>query len=107
MNDNFQKGKNRDEKIDKALDTLAWYFSEKRTPTGFYHAVGQIEQKLGQSIGVGEKLNNNIENASKSSENLTRALNKITLAGVIVGGIGLIIAAGNLIFEIYKFLIGK
>jgi hypothetical protein len=104
MNNGFVKSKNRDERIDRFLDTLIWYFSEKSTPTGFYHNVGQIEEKLGQLIKVGETLNKNIEDAGESSEKLTSALNKITLAGVIIAGIGLLIALGNLLFEIYKYL---
>jgi len=103
MNTHFKKGESRDEKIDKFLDALGWYFSEKTTPTGFYHKVGQIEEKLGQLIGVAEKFNKNIEEAGKSSERLTSALNRITLAGVIIAGFGLLIALGNLVFEIYKY----
>ena len=102
MTSNFDKGKTRDEKIDIFLDVLGWYFSEKTTPTGFYRKIGQIEEKLGQLIGVAEKFNKNIDEAGKSSERLTLALNRITLAGVIIAGIGLLIALGNLLFEIYK-----
>jgi len=104
MSYDFEKGKTREEKIDKYLDNLGWYFSEKSRPTGFYHKVGQIEEKLGKLIEVGEKFNKNIEEAGKSSDRLTLALNKITLAGVIIAGIGLVIALGNLAFEIYKYL---
>ena len=85
------------------LDAWRWYFSEKPTPTGFYRTLGLIEEKLGQLIGVGEKFNKNIEDAGKSSEKLTTALNRITLAGVIIAGLGLFIALGNLLFEIYKY----
>jgi len=101
--DNFKKGKNRDEKIDKFLDVLGWYFSEKTTPTGFFHTIGRIDQKLADLNKNTEELNSNIEKASQSSGRLTIALNRITLAGVIIAGIGIIIAVSNLIFEIYKF----
>ncbi len=103
MSEDFIKGKDREEKIDKFLDVMGWYFSEKSTPTGFYHKIRQIEEKLGQLIGVGERFNKNIEDAGKSSERLTTALNRITLAGVIIAGLGLFIALGNLLFEVYKY----
>jgi hypothetical protein len=93
---NFEKGKNREEKIDKFLDVLTWYFSEKNTPTGFYATIGKIDEKLG-------KLNENIEQANNSSEKLTKALNKITLAGVIISAIGILVAIGNLFLEIYRY----
>ena len=96
----FEPGKNKEEKIDKFLDTLAWYFSEKRWPTGFYSTIGRIDEKLG-------KLNKNIEEANESSTKLTRALNRITLAGVIIAGLGIIVAVANLLFEIYKFFAVK
>ena len=35
------------QKIDKFLDTLSGYFSVRTTPTGFYHTIGEINQKLG------------------------------------------------------------
>jgi hypothetical protein len=103
MSGHFEKGQSRDEKIDKFLDALAWYFSEKSTPTGFYHKVEQIKEKLGKLIGVGEKLNENIEAANNSSDKLTVALNKITLAGVVIAGLSLLVALGNLVFEVYKY----
>lgn len=94
--DNLEKDKEREEKIDKFLNTLIWYFSEKTTPTGFYATIGRIDEKLGN-------LNKNIEEANKSSEKLTKALNKITLAGVVISGIGILVAIVNLVFEIYKY----
>jgi len=103
MSEDFIKGKDREEKIDKFLDVMGWYFSEKSTPTGFYHKIRQIEEELGKLIGVGERFNKNIEDAGKSSERLTTALNRITLAGVIIAGLGLFIALGNLLFEVYKY----
>jgi len=103
MSGDFIKGKDRDEKIDKFLDVMGWHFSDKSTPTGFYHTVGRIDEKLGQLIIIGETFNSNIEKASKSSDKLTTALNRITLAGVVIAGIGLLIALGNLLFEIYKY----
>ncbi|MBP8591420.1 hypothetical protein KBI33_03095 [Candidatus Shapirobacteria bacterium] len=103
MNEDFIKGKSREEKIDKFLDTMGWYFSEKTMPTGFYRTIGRIDEKLGQLIKMGDEFNKNIEEASKSSDKLTKALNNITLAGVIIAGLGIVIALANLIFEIYKY----
>ena len=44
-----------------------------------------------------EKLNNNLIKTSDSSSKLAKALNKITLAGVIIGG-------GALLLELYKII---
>ncbi len=100
---NFQKGQNREEKIDKFLDTLGWYFSEKSTPTGLFSTIGRIDENLKKLNENAEKLNKNIEESSKSSDRLTTALNKITLAGVVIAGLGILIGLGNLAFEVYKF----
>ncbi|MGI5840959.1 MAG: hypothetical protein ACOX6N_02020 [Patescibacteria group bacterium] len=100
---NFERGRTRGEKIDKFLDTLGWYFSEKSTPTGLFSTIGRIDENLKKLNENVERLNLNIEEAGKSSDKLTLALNKITLAGVIVAAIGLFIAVGNLAFEILKF----
>jgi len=75
--------------------TLTWYFGEKTTPTGFYHKVGQIEQRLGELIST-------LNKADESSTKLTLALNNITKAGVWIAGIGLFVAIFNLLFEILK-----
>ncbi len=89
--------KTLEEKQKKFYDTLTWYFSEKRTPTGFFHTIGLIRDRL-------TDLNKNLENANKSSAKLTRALNKITLWGVIVASIGVLVALGALIFRIYEYV---
>lgn len=100
----FEKGKNREERIDKFLDNVAWYFSSKDgQPIGLYSTIGRIEQNLQKFNENAEIFIKEIQLAGKSSERLTKALNKITLAGVIVAGSGIIIAAIGLIFEIYKF----
>jgi len=88
------------EKLDKYLDTMTWYHSEKLWPQGFFSTVGRIEDNM-------KKLNQNIESAISSSTKLTNALNKITLAGVIVAGVGILVAICNLSFEIYKFIATK
>jgi len=92
---NFEIGKNREEKIDKFLDTLAWYFSYKETPTGLYSKIRKIEERV-------DELNKRLTKSSESSENLTKALNRITLAGVIIAGIGILVALISSGVEIYK-----
>lgn len=79
----FEKRKDRDEKIDKYLDTLAWYFSEKTTPTGLYSKIGKIEERI-------DELNKQLTKSSEMSGKLTSALNRITLAASIIAGLGLI-----------------
>jgi hypothetical protein len=96
----FEKGENREEKIDKFLDSLAWYHSEKSTPVGFFSTIGRIEKEL-------TNLNENIKHASESSDKLIEALNKISLWGVRIAAIGIFIAACGLAFEIYKYAHGR
>ena len=88
-----------DEKTKEELEkeffrVLTWYFQER--PTGFYQQLGHINGKLGV-------LNTKLEESSSSSEHLASALNRLTLAGVIVAGLGVATAIGHLIFEIVKY----
>jgi hypothetical protein len=48
------------------------------------------------------KLNTNIIQASASSDELAKALNRLTKYGAIVVFLGVIVAAVNLGFDIYK-----
>lgn len=89
---NFEFGKNREEKIDKFLDILAAFHSTKETPIGIYSTFGRIEDNL-------KKLNQNIEAANNSSGRLTKALNRITLAGIIIAGIGVLVSVINFVFQ--------
>jgi len=66
------------------------------------HVVEGLRQTLGKISSELESLNKNLIEADKSSSKLTQALNKITLVGVIVAGIGILIAIGNLILDLYK-----
>ncbi len=50
------------------------------------------------------KLNENLEESNKSSDRLTKALNKITLAGVIIAGIGVLVASGNFVLDLLNYL---
>jgi hypothetical protein len=97
---NLEKGKDREEKIDKFLDNLSWYFSEKTTPSGVCHTIGEIKNNL-------IKLNENLEKANESSGKLTTALNQITLFGVIIAGLGVLTAILSLGFDFYKYLVNQ
>lgn len=95
----FEKGKTREEKIDKFLDSVAWWHHQKEDRPGVWKAVGDIRDSL-------QKLNSNINEANESSTRLTAALNKITLWGAIIAGAGVLVALASLIFEIYKYFWG-
>jgi len=97
---NFEFGKDREEKIDKFLDTVAWWHHEKQIPTGLFATIGRIETNLAD-------LNKNIKESNNSSINLTSALNKITLWGVIIAGSGILVALTSLILELIKYLHAK
>lgn len=56
---------------------------------------------LGNKI---DRLNRNLEESSKSSDRLTGALNNITRAGVIIAGIGVLIALGNFTLDLLNYL---
>ena len=91
MND-FDYGKNREEKIDKFLDVLAWHFSSKKVFDYTANAVDKLNGKL-------DALNQNLVNAGKSSDDLTKALNRITLWATIIAGLGVTVAILNFIFD--------
>lgn len=88
----FKKGENREEKIDLFLDNVAWWHSSK-----------DIDYVSGAVKGLTDEL----KLAGKSSDRLTEALNKISLYGVWIAGIGVFVAFANLAFEIFKYFIGK
>lgn len=84
----FEFGKDREKKIDKFLDNLAWFHNTK--PAGDWTATA-IKR-------LTESLEETIRKASESSDRLTRALNRITFAGVIVASIGILIALMNFLY---------
>jgi hypothetical protein len=88
----FEKGKDREEKIDKFLDNMGWYFSMRETPVGLYSKIGKIEERI-------DELNKGISESNKSSGELTKALNRITLAATIITGLGLLVAILNFVFD--------
>ena len=91
MND-FKPGENREEKIDKFLDNLAWFHSEKATPSGLYSKIGKIEERL-------DELNKQLVEAGKSSGDLAKALNRITLAASIIAALTLLWAVVTLFIK--------
>lgn len=73
--------------------TVAIFNSGSKTST----QVGYLGNKI-------DRLNANLEEANKSSDKLTKALNGITLAGVIIAGIGVLIAVGNFVLDLLNYL---
>lgn len=95
----FEFGKNREERIDKFLDAVAWWHHQKEDRPGVWKAVGDIRDSL-------QELNINLKQANDSSAKLTQALNKITLWGVIITGAGILVALASLVLGIIKYLNG-
>jgi hypothetical protein len=56
-----------------------------------------VNKKLGE-------LNDEIKGASKSSEKVSSALNKLTRTGLWVAGTGVAVALGHLILELWKYI---
>lgn len=73
--------------------TVAIFNSGSKTST----QVGDLGHKI-------DRLNTNLEESNKSSDKLTAALNRITLAGVIIAAIGVLVAAGNFILDLLNYL---
>lgn len=69
--------------------------------------VYDLRQTLSEVSNKLEFLNKNLIEADKSSSKLTQALNTITLAGVIVAGIGILIMIGNLALDLYKTFLSR
>ncbi|HRN86827.1 MAG TPA: hypothetical protein PKU78_04280 [Candidatus Dojkabacteria bacterium] len=92
-----------DPKTEKLIENMTLYFSEIPTYLGLTKKLSGVNEELGKMRGVLVELNKNIKEANESSEKLTRALNKISKAGVLVGLLAVIVAALNLAFEIYKY----
>ncbi len=61
--------------------------------------VGDLQKSVNHLGQAFEQLNKNIENADKSSTDLSSALNKLTLYGVIVAGTGIFLALLQFLFE--------
>ena len=84
----------------KAYANLAWYFSEKYFPSNPSSSIEKAVEKI-------DKLNENLVKSGESSSKLTTALNRITLYGIIIAGIGVLTAVCSLVFEIIKYSSSK
>jgi len=82
----------------KFYQTLIWYFEQR--PTGFYNQFGLMKDQL-------IELNKNLKESSDASDTLAHALNRLTFAGVIVAGIGVLVAGGHLLIEALKYMNGR
>lgn len=76
----------------KSLQKVIEYAKEflSYSPTNYIAPLKGISNEL-------KRLNENLENSNKSSEKLTSALNKITIAGVVISGIALLVEIIKLI----------
>jgi|GEM_PF-2067727 hypothetical protein len=90
-----EKEESLEELEKKYYKNLSWYFSEKVFPSGFYNTVGAIRDEL-------NLLNTNLKKSGESSSRLATALNRLTLWGVLVAAIGVLVAVGHLLLQIYK-----
>lgn len=82
----------------KFYQTMIWYFELR--PTGFYNQLGLLKDQL-------IDLNQHLRESGTASDAVARALNRLTLVGVVVAGLGVLVAAGNLWLEILKYTSGK
>ena len=90
--------------INKAIHKLTLSIANLRSATSAQ--LGYLQSKVGGLHHSVDKLNDsfiqlnkNIEKADASSTRLATALNHLTLAGVIVAGIGICLALTQFLFE--------
>ena len=81
----FEKGTDRDEKIDKFLDALAWYHSEKM---------------IDNTARAVFKLNEELVKSQEASKKLTQSLNRLTFWGVLIAGAGVLVAFLTFAFDV-------
>ena len=93
----------QDSKTEKLIENMTKYFANIPTYEGLDINLKFLNGKLEEVKTVLTDLNKNIKEANESSDKLTTALNKITRNGVRVAILALIVAAGSLAFEVYKF----
>lgn len=91
-NTQFEFGKDREEKIDKFLDNLAWFHSS--SPALNYTA--RSIEKLIDQIKILETV---ITKSSDESQNLSKALNRLTFYGVFVASTAVFITLLQFLFE--------
>lgn len=87
-----------DEVERKFYQTLIWYFEQR--PTGFYNQFGLMKDQL-------IELNKSLKESSGASDTLARALNRLTLVGIVVAGLGVLVAGGHLLIEVLKYTNGR
>jgi hypothetical protein len=78
----------------RAFAALAWYFNERHQPTGVYHSIGGIHDQLA-------KLNENPAASTAASDRLSTTVNRLTLWGVLVAAAGVLVAAVQVIHDIW------
>jgi hypothetical protein len=98
----------REQGIGKALQNVTLGIANTRsTISGLMRAVSQASHNLYLMRDVLDSsiqdLNRNVKEANESSEKLAYALNRITFLGTIIAGVGVMVAAVGLVFEIYKY----
>lgn len=77
--------------------TLTWYFGIKTNLKG---SILLVKDEL-------KELNSNLKKTKESSTKLTKALNKLTLWGVVVAASGVLVGLLSLTFEVYKYFYEK
>ena len=90
--------------INKAIHKLVISLANLRSATS--SQLGYLQNKIKGLEGSVDKLNQqfkklneNIEKADASSSKLAKALNRLTLGGVIVAGSGILLALAQFLFE--------
>jgi len=87
----FKFGENREEKIDKFLDNLAWYFSTKSMQDLTARAVTKLTEEI-------KMLDETIKKADESSSKLAGALNRLTFWGVLVAMISVVLVLTQFLY---------
>lgn len=94
---NFEIGKDREEKINKFLDNLGWYFSQKDALDYTANAVSNLNKKIDTLNELFKETNKTVSESNNSSTQLSKALNRITLFGSIIAGGSLVVSIINLL----------
>ncbi len=87
----------------KFYETGILYFSNPIGINNLLKRFDLIETRLETLNGQLSALNKNLTKASESSGTLAKALNKITIAAVVIAFLGVLIGGGSLAFNIYKY----
>jgi Flp pilus assembly protein TadB len=90
----------------KATDFFTWN-SGKNTPNillGLSERIEILQSRAKEAADRLDSLQKTVQEASDSSSKLSRALNRFTLALVIVGTIGLVLQAAYVVFTALAYL---